>query len=180
MTGMNEYVSATRLRRATPVAELCVVVGCHSLACAIPTRYIAHLALNEDATAVAGTDGRVIKVAREYYATSNLGPLLELPLLADAWVLLHLPTTNGSVPIALRTGPCLVVRDVAVEAPLSPTLFKYRGEAVAGAFVAGQLRGYADDTLYGLVLNAHKLWTAQELAQLQDAVASAKQAAPDG
>lgn len=180
MSPANGRASTTRMRRAAPVSELCIVVGCHTFACAIPTRYVLRLVLNEDVNVVPGSGGRIVTSGGEHYAASNLGELLELAPLADAWVLLHMPTPRGPVPIALRTGPCLVVREVGVEAPLPNGLFKRRGDAVFGAFVAGAVRGFAENTLYGLVLNLGKLWSDAELEALRSTLAQAERKAPGG
>lgn len=165
-----EPASATQ-RKGSPRSELCVVVACHTFACAIPVRYVERLALDEDVKAVPGRSA-VVESNGERFAAANLGTLLGTPQLGQAWVLLRVPVANGVVPIALRTGPCLMVRQVAIEAPLLPGLFERRGAAVLGAFTAGTQRGFAEQIAYGLVLALHQLWEPRELEHLRKLVSS--------
>lgn len=170
MSGTHEHAVDTRLRRTATASELCVVVGCHTFACAIPIRHISHLLLNEDVSEVSRSRGLVVSAGGEFYATSNLGSQLELPASTGDWVLLHMPTKRNPMPIALRTGRCLVVRDVSIRAPLVPSFFKQRGEAIAGAFITGANKGFPEGIVCGLVLNVGGLWTERELESLGKAI----------
>ena len=165
--------SSPRLRRVEAQSELCIVVACHTFVVAIPARFVTRLVLNEDVTPAPDGGPGLVQSDGELFVASNLGPLLGLPPLGEAYVLLHLPHAGGRVPLALRTGPCLVVREVSVEAPLPHGLFKARGEAMLGAFVADASRGLNGGALYGLVLDAANLWTRAEL----DAAAQAAEGA---
>ncbi|HEY5955092.1 MAG TPA: hypothetical protein VIV60_01015, partial [Polyangiaceae bacterium] len=75
----------------------------------------------------------------------------------------NVPNGDGIVPIALRTGTCLFVRSVSIEAPLPHGLFTSRGQAVAGAFVAGADMGLDATLAYGLVLDVTRLFSSAEL-----------------
>jgi hypothetical protein len=157
-------MSNSRLLRVAARSELCIVVSCHTFVVAIPARFVTRLVLDEDVTPAPDAGPELVQSGGERFVAANLGPLLELPALKEAWVLLHVPHAGGRVPIALRTGACLVVREVRVDAPLPQGLFKSRGDAVLGAFIAGASRGFGGSTLYGLMLDVGKLWTDAELA----------------
>jgi hypothetical protein len=162
MSSVGHYDSRTRIKRAEAAPELSIIVGCHTFACAIPTRVVVRLALMEDVEVVDQEGGTLVRSAEEWFAVENLGTLLSLKPLAGAWVLLRLPYGAGSVNVALRTGPCFAVRPVAVEAPLPPGLFELRGEAVKGAFVAAG--SGVQEALYGLVLSVEELFSQAELS----------------
>jgi len=172
--------SSTRLRRAAPVTELCIVVECHTFVGAIPVRYVTRLVLNEDVTPVPQFGAEFVQSGGDLFVASNLGALLELPALGSAWVLLHVPHAGGRVPIALQTGTCVAVREVCVEAPLPAGLFRARGAAVLGAFVADASRGFGGSTLYGLVLDLTKLWSRAELDISARLIARHRQQKADG
>lgn len=163
--------SITQLRRREAQPELCIVVACHTFVVAIPVRFVTRLVLNEDVTPAADGRAGLVQSGGELFFASNLGALFDLPALGEAWVLLRLPHAGGRVPLALRTGACLMVRAVSVEAPLPHGLFKTRGEAITGAFVADASRGYEGEALYGLLLDIGKLWTGAELETAARAVA---------
>lgn len=165
--------SSPRLRRVEAQSELCIVVACHTFVVAIPARFVSRLVLNEDVTPAPAGPG-LVQSGGERFVASNLGSLLELPALTEAWVLLHLPHAGTRVPLALRTGACLVVREVSVEAPLPPGLFNARGDAILGAFVADAARGLNGGALFGLVLNLAKLWTRAELDAAAETAARAR------
>ena len=67
--------------------------------------------------------------------------MLGLPPVSTAWVLLQAGPGAEPVPIALRTGPCLIVQPMPAAAPLPAALFRDRGAGIVGAFSAAQLRG---------------------------------------
>ena len=108
--------SGTRYRAVPMRSELCVVVGCHTFVSAIPTRFVSRLVLNEDVEVAKQKE--LVYSSGETFVNANLGTLLGLPPLGEACVLLQVPHAGTRVAIALRTGPCLAVRDVCVEAPL--------------------------------------------------------------
>jgi hypothetical protein len=142
--------------------DLSIVVACHSLVCAIPTRYIMRLALNDEVSVLSGSNDLVVS-GEERLASFNLGTLLGMPPLTSAWVFLNVPVMGVLVPIALQTGACLFVRTIVVEAPLPVGLFALRGAAMRGAFVAGTQLGLDNTLPYGLVLAIERLWTDKEL-----------------
>lgn len=172
--------SSPRLRRVEAQSELCLVVACHTFVAAIPVRFVTRLVLNEDVTPAPVGGPALVQSAGEPFVAANLGTLLDLPPLREAWVMLQVPYAQGAVPLALRTGACLVVRDVRVEAPLPSGLFKARGEAMRGAFVADASRGFNGGALYGLLLDVTKLWTRAELDAAALLAARARRQTIDG
>src|SRR5262245_10093457 len=90
--------------------ELFVVVSCHSLVCAVATRWVARLLLDDE---VAPAQRDVVSIDGRRCAAWDLGAMLGLPPLGHAWVLLNVPYRGEEVPIALRTGPCLTVQPLA-------------------------------------------------------------------
>ena len=157
------HASGSRLRRVEAQSELCLVVACHTFVVAIPVRFVTRLVLNEDVKPAPVGGPELVQSGSELFVASNLGALLDLPPLHEAWVMLQVPHAGGRVPLALRTGACLVVRELRVEAPLPTGLFRARGEAMLGAFVADASRGFNGGVLYGLMLDVANLWTRAEL-----------------
>ena len=141
-----------------PQRELAVIVRCHDVACAIPTRWVERLVLPED-VAVFGPNVAVANGKR--YASWDLGELLGLAPLHGAWVLVRLPGDAGEIPLALRTGPCLGVQTLPRRVDLSPRLFISRPGAVAGVFAS---TAAFQGALCGLEIDLSRLWTPTELA----------------
>lgn len=175
MSQAERHPSGTRMKRVPTAPELSIVVGCHTFVCAIPTRLVLRLALGEDLEPTSRGDDRMIVANGEWFKVVNLGELLGVPPLDGAWALLRLPHGERHVSIALRTGACLAVRSVEVEAPLPSGLFEARGDAVLGAFVA---EDQAPKT-YGLVLNVEALFSAAELEAAANALARAEETSRD-
>ena len=177
--------SAAAAEAAQPTAELVVVIACHGLVCTLPVRRVERLLLRE-AVSLQAPPGRrpreggralpqVVYAAEEPYAAWNLGTMLGLPPLSNAWVLLQ-AGGDDPVPIALRTGPCLVVQPMPASAPLPPALFRDRGRGIVGAFSAGELRGRPAALAMGLCLDPQRFWSEKELAGSRAAVAEALEA----
>jgi len=166
--------------------ELVVVVACHGVVCTLPARGVERLLLREAVSlhAPAGRRPRdtgqalpqVVYAADEPFAAWNLGTMLRLPPVSAAWVLLRIGAGPEPVPIALRTGPCLIVQPLPPSAPLPPTLFKERGPGIVGAFSTGQLRGKPVAPTMGLSLDPTRFWTEVELAASRAAVLAAASA----
>jgi hypothetical protein len=158
--------------------ELSVVVGCHGFVCAIGVQWVARLVLPDEVVAAGGGDhGRLVEVAGDSYAAWDLGDLFGLAPLASAWVLLAVPYEGGRLPIALRTGPCLVVQKVRPELSLPVAAFRARGRAFLGAFdAAAVVADKLDVGTFGVVIDPSRLLTATELASsaalLSEAAAS--------
>lgn len=133
--------------------ELCVIVTCHQVVCAIPTECIVRLALPEDAVEIAPG---ILDAFGERYTVWDLGERLGFAKTRDAWCLLRIPAPSGPVSIALATGPCRVVAPLPRTFELPAALFStVRGAAIAGIF--------ADRAGYGVVLDPIALWTPAEL-----------------
>ncbi len=181
--------SSAAAEAVQPASELVVVVACHGLICTFPVRRVERLLLRE-AVSLHAPDGRrpreqghslpqVVYAADEPFAAWNLGTLLRLPPVSAAWVLLRIGAGPDPVPIALRTGPCLIVQPMPPSAPLPPTLFKERGAGIVGAFSTAQLRGKPVAPTMGLNLDPARFWSEAELAASRAAVTAAL-AAGDG
>jgi hypothetical protein len=172
-----------------PATELVVVIACHGLLCTLPVRWVERLLLRE-AVSLHAPPGRrprdpslplpqVVYAAEEPFAAWNLGTMLALPPVSTAWVLLRVGPEHDPVPIALRTGPCLIVQPAPASAPLPAALFRERGAGIVGAFSTAQLRGKPVGTSLGLSLDPQRFWSEQELAGSRAAVAAAYPVADD-
>ena len=160
--------------RAGEVAEAAVVFRCQSHLLAVASRWVERLLMSEEVKAEegAGAEG----VARVWidghaWAAWDLGVMLGVGSQTVAHVLLRVPWRNGSIRLALRTGPCLAVRRLPPTWPLRPEVFASRLGAVSGAFDASAL-GKPAEALMGFVLEPASLWTLAELelsATLADA-----------
>jgi hypothetical protein len=172
-----------------PATELVVVVACHGLICTLPVRRVDRLLLRE-AVSLHTPAGRrqrelgrslpqVVYAADEPFAAWNLGTMLGLPPVSTAWALLRIGAEPDSVPIALRTGPCLIVQPAPPAAPLPPSLFRERGAGIVGAFSTAQLRGKPVLPTMGLSLDPTRFWSEAELSASRAAVL-ASQTITDG
>jgi hypothetical protein len=176
-----------------PAPELSVVVGCHGFVCTIPVRYVDRLLRRDEVEVVPPRTRRgrepgvplpqVLEAAGEAYVAWNLGTMLELPPVTTAWVLLRVPAPplpggvsdlpGAVVPLAVRTGTCLMVQPVQVSAPLPPGLFRARGAGITGAFATSALRGKRLEAAVGICLDPSRLWTPGELGSSRAALAAA-------
>jgi hypothetical protein len=157
--------------RATPLArpvaavrtKLCVVLRCRDLLIAIAAEDTARLLLPEQLDlAPGGTTPRVAAVGTELFAAWNLGELLHREPESSAWVLLHVPHGPRMVPIALGTGPCIVVRTLRFDASLPEAVFQARPGAIAAAFTTS----FGNDQRasgVGLLLSTRRLFHPGEL-----------------
>jgi hypothetical protein len=177
---------------AEPAPELAVVVGCHGLVCTFPVRHVDRL-LRRDEVEVLPPPGRrgreagvplpqVVQAAGELYVAWNLGTMLDLPPVTAAWVLLQIPVpplpglpeaAPAVVPIAVRTGTCLMVQRVTASMPLPAGLFRARGAGITGAFATSALPGKALPVPLGICLDPARLWTPGELGSSRVALAAA-------
>lgn len=155
---------------------LCVLARCHFLVCAIETRWIERLAMPEDVHDQPDQrrpDGPwPVHCGGNRYAGWDLGERLGLAATASAWVLLRLPHGPQQLAVALRTGPCLVVRPVLGAALLPAWMFGVRGRGIRSAFrLASMLESGAAGA--GLWLDAVRLWTEHEMRASAALVAGA-------
>jgi hypothetical protein len=153
-----------------PAAELAVVVGCHGLVCTFPVRLVERLVLRDEVEVVprrarrSGPLPQVVRAADEAFVAWNLGSMLDLPPVTVAWVLLRVPVGGGEpVPLALRTGPCLMVQPAPELTALPPGLFRARGRGIVGAFATASLRGQRVGAGVGIAFDPARLWTTAEL-----------------
>lgn len=147
-------------------AELFVVVVCHAFPCALSSRWIVRLLLPDE---VRVRDAGVIEVEDRLFAAWNLGEMLGLDPLGDAWILLDVPHDGASVPIALQTGACLAAQPLTTRFPLPSGLFHARRGALGAAFVAKEV-GAGQFGLVGLYFDAARAWTREELDRSKSAV----------
>jgi len=180
VTAANLVVLASRTRRPEEPRELCVVISCHQLVCALPARTIERLVLPDEVTILAPDPETprthswdIALVGEERYAACNLGALLAVPPLEAAWVLLRVRHKGGLVPIALQTGPCLIVQKLGAGVPLPSGAFRARSGAITSVFPTTLLanRGVAADV--GLWLDPSHLWVESELDAAAGALAEA-------
>lgn len=118
--------------------SLAVLVESSPLVCAIPTASVSRLLLDEDVVVVTPSDDPErparLRVGNEHWLGFELGALLETDASRGAWVLLSLSLGGNALPIALRTGRCLAVREVPAGVALPGHLFRSRPRALRAAF----------------------------------------------
>jgi hypothetical protein len=165
-------------RRVEEHRELCVILACHDLVCALPVRWIERLILPDEVAIIAGgrqtveaatRTWQVILVGEQRYAACNLGTLFGLAPLQAAWALLRVPHRGVDLPIAVQTGPCLVVQALAPGVPLPTSLFARRAGCIAAVFPTKIVRSALPLPL-GLWLDPSRLWAESELDAAQVAL----------
>jgi len=174
------------IARIDSAPQLCVLVGCHHVVCALPIPSIDRLTLPEAAqrlvipsrTADAATASgeplpAVVQVGDERFAAWDLGLMLGLRPLAKSWVLLRVSHAGKQVPIALRAGPCLAVQNVRKLMKLPPGIFRARRAALTDGFAAAATKGIRHHASVGLFLDPVRLWEDHELQASAAALARA-------
>jgi hypothetical protein len=172
-------------------AELAVVVGCHGFVCTFPVQHVDRLLRRDEVEVIPPRSRRaqdqdagpplpqVVQAAGEPYVAWNLGTMFDLPPVTSAWVLLQVPAPSlagpGTIllPLAVRTGPCLMVQTVQASVPLPAGLFRARGAGIRGAFATATLPGKRLEAAVGVCLDPTRLWTAGELASSRAALMAA-------
>jgi hypothetical protein len=181
-------VSSGPLSRLGPGAEpqaaaLVVVVACHGVVCTLPVGCVDRLVRRDEVEAFRPTAGKgpaggsrqqLVTASGDIYAAWNLGTMLELPPLSAAWVLMQVPSPEGPVAMALRTGACLMVQSAPPSVPVPPGIFRARSAAMTGAFPTTSLRGKQLEALVGICLDPLQLWSAAELESSRLAVEQAE------
>jgi hypothetical protein len=158
-----------RALRREEAQELSVVFACHHLVCALPARCIERLVLPEEVTVLAGHgvagEGpwHPVLVGEHRYAGCNLGTQLGMPAVDAAWALLRRWHRGVELPIALQTGPCLLVQPLGPGVPLPDGIFRERPGVVAAAFPTALLRSRAGLIEVGLRLDPDRLWAEADL-----------------
>ena len=141
--------------------ELCVMLDLGAVVCALPTRWVVRLLLLEEARR-ADASGGLLDVGGHRFATWDLAELLGLELEPRAWVLMNLPHRGKTVPIALRTGACLVVDVLGPTLPVPPGIFRARRAAFPAGFDVTRRRK-TSQAVVGLCFDPSGLFTHQEL-----------------
>jgi hypothetical protein len=168
-----------RVKKPEELGELSLFFRCHGAVLAIAARWVERLLLAEEVALPEGQSrvqgaGQVIEVAGAPYAAWDLGQMLEVSPMQHAWVLMKVPYAGKEVPMALRTGPCLIVQPLAGSTNLPIGVFRGRRSALAGAFMLKGLKGAAGEGLVGLRLDPSRLWTNVELEASSAALAAAQ------
>jgi hypothetical protein len=173
------FVKAQELRSPVAKKELAVLVACHSFLVAIPTRNVVRLFLPDEVSEVAIVEGRggllgTLVAGDRLCAAWDMATLLELAPLRSAWVVLDVDRGGQRASIALRTGVCALVAEIRPEASLPGRLFRTRAQAFPAAFAA-QSTGTQMPALFGLWLDAARLFTDDELAASRDVIRRARE-----
>jgi hypothetical protein len=157
---------------AATAGELCVMLDCGALVCAVPTRRIERLVLSEDAGFVAAKGAappvtlggeQLVSVADKRYAAWDLGELLGLgSSKARSWVLMSVRHERDVLPVALRAGECLVVAPLTATSPVPAGIFRARAGAFTAAFAPEGGRRTAS-AVVGLLLDPERLFSRTEL-----------------
>ena len=140
--------------------ELCVMLDLGAVVCALPTRWVARLLLLEEARLVEASG--VLEVSGRPFAAWDLSQLLGIELAPRAWVLMTLPHRGKVVPIALRTGACLVVDVLGPTLPVPAGIFRARRAAFPAGFDVAQRRK-TSQAVVGLCFDPSGLFTPVEL-----------------
>jgi hypothetical protein len=154
---------------------LSLVVRCHGWVLVLAAECVDRVAGSADLpepqqTLLAGAPaalGLVTPADGVRHAAWDLGRLLGLGDVDGAWVLLRLPFDGATLPVALRTGPCIGVHALARTAvrPLPRAAFaSERRTAIGGAVALDQLgRQAAAEGTLGLEVRPERLLTHAEL-----------------
>jgi hypothetical protein len=156
-------------------AGLRLFLRCHGALFALDTRTIERVVLSEDVRALARPSLRApesaaqadlppVRVGGTAYAAWDLARLLGLPEVGTAFVLLRGAGSRGSLPLALRTGPCVNVSGLsAVAVRLPEDLFHARTAALRAVFPI-EVREGEGGSRVGYELALDDLWSPAELA----------------
>jgi hypothetical protein len=159
-------------------SELGVFVECREVVLGLAARWVERLVLPDVVVkgpepASAGKRRRpVVSVGERRYAAWDLGSMLGLSPVARAWLLLRVPHAGGELPIALRTGACLVVRELGGLTALPAGMFTLRAHALGRAFAVERVAPGRGRSV-GLYLDVPRLWAESELAASAAALAEA-------
>jgi hypothetical protein len=164
-----------------------VFVHCAPWVLALPAERVERLLLADevyldrgdcvDAAAALG----IVRIGRAAYPAWDLGLLLGMPPQREAWMLLAVPFSSGTVPLALRTGACLSAAALPASAlkALPPALYRDRPGLVTSAFATALLRlGGRSVGPIGLVLEPGRLLTEEQKIASAALVPDARAAEP--
>lgn len=169
-------------RRAAPAAavapaqgSLHLYVRCHDVVFAVDTAWVDRLFTPDEvglhpvrpgepasqAEALVGA----IDVSGRLHTAWDLGALVGLPPVATAWVALRgIAVVGGAeIPLALRTGACLLVAPIPPVTPVPRGIFRARRAAFTAVFPTEGVAHVMGGDLVGLRLDPSLLWTPSEL-----------------
>jgi hypothetical protein len=163
---------------AVETGPLAVHVECSGFVFAIEARWVDRLVLIDEAKVVKSTPKDallgVIDVDGHQYVGWDLGQLLGLKSSSTAWVLTTgRRSESRQVPLALRTGSCLVVQPIPPRTDLPSGIFASRLSALGSAYSTGDLKRTTIEAPVGLVLDPTFLWTPEERATADGLLAAA-------
>jgi hypothetical protein len=160
-------------------------VRSHRHVYAWPAASIDHLALSSDAESVTanGTTARgprvpLVRVRDQIWPVFDLGKLLGEPLTPSsesfAWLLARVPVGRPlPLPVALRVGACLAVRQLRRLTHVPDALLTVRATALQGMFTAADVAGGLGAERLGFVIDPAGLLALEER---QSAIASLDEA----
>jgi hypothetical protein len=105
----------------------------------------------------------LVEAAGRPHAGRDLGVLLEVPGDVSAWVLVDVLGPGGNVPLALRTGRCLMVDRLPPLFRVPEGLFRSRGRAFPAAFHVTGIASRGSASAMGLCVDPFALFGVQEL-----------------
>jgi hypothetical protein len=164
--------------------ELCLYLDCAPYLLAVETRWVERLLLAEEVL-VTEPDGSeiaadrplrgdaIVRAGGAAFAAWDLDALLEVKAGRRAWVLMQLPAAPRAAAVALRTGPCLFVRELKASVALPPGLFRSRTHAITHAFAAADVKAGAAAAPVGIQLDPTRLFSNDELDRAQSTLTKA-------
>lgn len=161
--------------------ELAVFVDCRDVVLGLSARYVERLVLAAEARALtprepAGATGRksrpLVEVGGKVYVAWDLASMLGLQPTTRSWLLLRVPYGSEVLPLALRTGVCLAVRELGALTPLPSAMFTLRSPALTRAFALDQVAPRHGRSV-GLFIDLPRLWAEGELAASAAALSGA-------
>ncbi len=156
--------------------ENVVLVGCNPHVIAISTCHVERLVLASEAPQpelVGNSPIPIIKIGKKVYAAWDLGELLELEPQKETWVLLQNTGLTSFSSVALRTGPCLAIRNLSRTWNM-PKILRSRSAALGRAFLVSDVLALPDKAVIGYYLDISALWSVAEIEASAAALAEAK------
>ncbi len=145
-------------------SALHLVFSVHHDIMAVPVSSIVRMALADEVKIEAVGDRMVVTSGDTAYCAWDLGTLFDQPPVDSAWIFAEVPTKDGPLPIALRSGACLMVGGVELAREFPDGFLHGRGRAVTGAFAVPE-RLAGERASVGWMVDLTRLLTQSEIAQ---------------
>lgn len=159
--------------------ELAVFVDCRDVVLGLSARYVERLVLAAEARTLtprepagARKSRPLVEVGGKVYVAWDLASMLGLQPTTRSWLLLRVPYGNDVLPLALRTGICLAVRELGALTPLPSAMFTLRSPALTRAFAVDKVAPRHGRSV-GIFVDVPRLWAEGELAASAAALAGA-------